>query len=172
MDNLDKLALVQVTDYASKNRGVAAGDVLSVRDIGPANAEIEFRSGRLLVVKHTAAQVVAKIDAVRNAILGRGVDLAVATKTAAYTVGADDYVLLADASGGAFTITLPPAAERPGRVVVVKKIDASGNAVTLDGDGSETIDGATTKALSAQWQTLMVQADGAAWFVLAAGATA
>lgn len=90
----------------------------------------------------------------------------VRTITATTTPTATDYALLADATGGAVTVNLPPAAGNSGRVLIVKKIDASGNAVTLDGDGAETIDGAATQATSTQWNAFTVQCDGTGWFLI------
>lgn len=91
----------------------------------------------------------------------------VAAKTTTFTVGRHETAFLCDATAGAITANLPPAASSLGRVIVAKKVDASGNAVTLDGNGSETIDGATTLALPAQWDKATLVCDGAAWFRLA-----
>ncbi len=87
-----------------------------------------------------------------------------ATKTGAYIITAADSIILADASGGAFTVTLPPAAVN--NTFTIKKVDASGNVVTVDGDGAETIDGALTAALAAQYESLTVITNGANWFVV------
>lgn len=85
-------------------------------------------------------------------------------KTAAYTLGWSDELVLVDATAGAVTITLPPAAQSRGQRVVVKKTDASGNAVTVDGSGAETIDGAATAALAAQYDSVDIQSDGTSWW--------
>lgn len=68
-----------------------------------------------------------------------------------------------DASGGSRTVTLPPASEALGKVFTVIKTDSSSNAVVIDGDGSETINGLTTVSLIGQWQKLSVISNGAAW---------
>lgn len=86
--------------------------------------------------------------------------------TAAYNLLAEDWLVLADATGGAFTVTLPPAASVRNRAYVVKRLNSGGNAVTLDGNGSETIDGATTLPLTAQYQVATVYSDGTEWWVL------
>jgi len=74
--------------------------------------------------------------------------------------------VLVDASGGARVITLPLAASVPGVVIAVKKIDVSVNGVTVDGNGAETVDGGASQLLTAQWQSLSVQSNGTAWFIL------
>lgn len=71
-----------------------------------------------------------------------------------------------NATGGAFTITLPTAVGNTGFMVTLRKSDSSSNAVTIDGDGAETIDGATTLALTAQYDVVGLISDGTAWRVL------
>lgn len=93
-----------------------------------------------------------------------------ATKTAAYTVGeilADSTeIVLCDATAGAFTVTLPPAATNTGRVIGVKKTDSSANAVTIDGNAAELIDGAATLVITAQNAHSVLGCDGVGWKVL------
>lgn len=88
-------------------------------------------------------------------------------KTAAYTATSADCIVLVDATAAATTITLPAAAGASGQLLIVKKTDSSANAVTVDGSGSETIDGATTKSLAAQYDVAIIFCDGTAWHVLA-----
>lgn len=59
------------------------------------------------------------------------VRLAVKTITAAYTVTLADHTLLCDASGGAFTVTLPEVALANGQTFNIKKTDSSAFAVTV-----------------------------------------
>ena len=89
-------------------------------------------------------------------------------KTSAYTI-ADDYTILCDATSAAFTVTLPQAIGCPGRIYIVKKIDSSGNAVTLQGSGSEPIDASNTYSLPSQWKYVVVQSTGSAttgWYII------
>lgn len=85
---------------------------------------------------------------------------------AAYTASWHDETLLVDATGGAVTVTLPAAASNKGLRLVVKKIDASANAVTVDGNSSETIDGAATVSTTTQYDVWRLHCDGAAWHLL------
>lgn len=68
-----------------------------------------------------------------------------------YTLLSEDGYLRCNAVGGNMTVNLPTAYGN-GRLVSIKKIDSSANTVTIDGSGSETIDGATTYVLTTQWQ--------------------
>jgi hypothetical protein len=52
----------------------------------------------------------------------------------------DDYTILADASGGAITVTLHSAASALGPIRIIKT-DATGNAVNVDVTGTDTING-------------------------------
>lgn len=85
------------------------------------------------------------------------------TVTAALTLSLEE-VILCDASGGAFTVTLPPAASHIGRMYRIMKTDSSGNAVTVDGDGSELIDLSTTVSLASQLDNITIVPDGTQWF--------
>jgi hypothetical protein len=95
-----------------------------------------------------------------------GFDLA--TKTSAdspYTVVLSDRdkVLLLNATSGSITVNLPPVASVPvGVTFLFKRIDASGNTVTIDGDGAEAIDGGGTATLLAHTSMRIVN-DGTAW---------
>jgi hypothetical protein len=73
----------------------------------------------------------------------------------------------ADASGGAFTVTLPVAADNLGRKILIKKIDSSANAVTISGTGSDTIEGSATKSLSSQWSSLyLIAGTSGSWEII------
>lgn len=95
-----------------------------------------------------------------GALPGGGGNVAVTTKTANYTATTADYVILVDATGGAVTITLPTAVGNTGKVFVVKRLDASGNTVDVDGNGSQTIDGALTLNIAVQWASYNLISDG------------
>lgn len=87
-------------------------------------------------------------------------------KTGAYSVtGADASKMIAvDATSAPITVSLLAAATAgDGFVVTVKKVDSSTNAVTVDPNSSETIDGAATVSLTEQWQGVTVRSDGTNW---------
>lgn len=71
----------------------------------------------------------------------------------------------ADATGGAITLTLPPAAGCVGRMYGVKRVNAGANAVVVDGNGAETIDGAASKSLDSQWACLIIISNGTNWLI-------
>lgn len=95
-----------------------------------------------------------------------GVALEVVSKTGTYAATMRDGVILGDATGGAFTVTLPTAVGRAGKTFTVKRINSGGNAVTVGTTSSQTIDGSTTYALSSQYASVTVVSDGANWHII------
>lgn len=84
------------------------------------------------------------------------------SKTANYTILSTDQNKLfsGDASGGAFSLTLPTlAAGDAGWSVLIFKSDSGANAVTIVG----TINGGTNIALSQQYLAVLVEWTGTAW---------
>lgn len=94
-----------------------------------------------------------------------GTTLAISTKTTTTTVLSSDDVLIC--SGASFTLTLPAASGLSGKVLRFKHDDSTlGRIYTIDGDGTETIDGATTKKISTQGEVLSIICDGSNWHIL------
>jgi len=87
--------------------------------------------------------------------------------TAGYTVLATDHnqLLAADTSGGSFTILLPASgAMFNGFQIRIMKSDSSGNNVTVDGNGADTINGSLTKSVSSQYVVQTFMWSGSEWF--------
>jgi hypothetical protein len=88
-----------------------------------------------------------------------------ANKTAAYGAASETFIPCDANTVGAFAVTLPTAVGISGRIYVIKKVDASANAVTVTPTGAETIDGAANYPLNAQWQVVRVVSNGANWLI-------
>lgn len=95
-----------------------------------------------------------------------GMAAAYTARTTAYTPTATDFTIAANASAGAFSVTLPTAVGITGEMYVIKKVDSSANAVTVATTSSQTIDGATTRSLPRQYDAITVQSDGANWIII------
>jgi hypothetical protein len=95
-------------------------------------------------------------------------DSTVATRALATSDNAliTDNFIAVDATTGDVTVTLPAASTATGVVLNVKKVDSSANNVILDGNASETIDGATTLSFNVQYQSFTVVCDGTQWWVI------
>jgi len=74
-------------------------------------------------------------------------------------------VILCDCTSNAITVNLPSAIGNQARLTI-KKIDSGGNAVTVDGQGSQTIDGSETATLSAQYASVTIISDNNNWFIV------
>jgi hypothetical protein len=105
-----------------------------------------------------------------DAILKSARDMAISTKTGAYTVTADDRnaLIQGDATSASFSISFPTAASvGSGFKISFKKTDSSTNTVTLDFNGSETADGQATYVMDTQYQAVLIVSDGTNWKILA-----
>ena len=80
-----------------------------------------------------------------------------------YAADADD-VIVVDASSGAVTIDLPALTGIAGRRYQIKCVDST-YAVTVDGDGTETIDGNTTVTLL-QYDSVVLVAGSSEWHIM------
>lgn len=94
--------------------------------------------------------------------------LDVRTITATATLDADDELVLLDSSGGAFTLSLPKATDDL-RDVYILKLTTGSNTVTIDPDGSETIDtlGTDTASLTDANDCIWIAPDGSNWQIVA-----
>jgi hypothetical protein len=91
--------------------------------------------------------------------------LAQTTKTATYTATGSDYFIFCDATAGAMSINLPTAVGSAGKVYVIKKTDATANAVTIDPAGAELVDGAGTLVFSTQYTSYSIVSNNVGWWV-------
>lgn len=103
---------------------------------------------------------------IKGTLKSNGQVLAIAAKSAAYTALVSDEIITGDATSAAFTITLPTAVGKAGQTYTIKRINSGANAVTVGTTSSQTIDGAATYALSAQYKYVKVVSDGANWIIV------
>ena len=87
--------------------------------------------------------------------------------SATTTITTSDYAILADSTAAAITVTLPAASTVTGRIFFIKRVNAGANNVVIDPSAAETIDGAATHTLSAQWARIEIISNGSAWFIIA-----
>lgn len=132
----------------------------------PVPNSVGFVSAGVELARINAAGVGAGVAPHSTLHSGGSFATALTTKTTTYTATGTDRVILGDATGGAFTVTLPTAVGVSGREYVVKKTDSGGNAVTVGTTSSQTIDGSTTKALATQYKFVTVVSDGANWHII------
>ncbi len=97
---------------------------------------------------------------------GASPDIAVVSKSGAYTLTGSDCLVLCDATGGAFTITLPAKSGIDGRMYIIKKTDSSANAIIVDGNGAETIDGGATASITVQYESITIICGSSEWHIV------
>lgn len=90
----------------------------------------------------------------------------VSTSSGPYNATIANNVILADGTSAGFTVNLYTAVGNTGRVITIKKTDSTFNVITIDGNGSETIDGSTTTTLNTQNEAIDMVSDGTNWQVL------
>lgn len=86
-------------------------------------------------------------------------------KPADYTILDTDNIIEFDATGGAVTGTLPTAVGIAGKKLFIVKTDSSTNAVTIDGNLSEFINGNLTWQLISKNDGVKLRSNGANWFI-------
>lgn len=166
---LEQIVLGGVDTSASTGTGYMepdrAGDSFSV-------SEGNFRLWNLtqsiwqtpFIVDRMGAPQIAVGTGDAPASLGGG--CGVRTVIGDYTALSTDCIILASATLAAITVSLPVAATALDKEYTIKKIDSSVNAVTIDPDGAETIDGAATKVISSQWSAAHIVSNGTGWFIV------
>ena len=63
-------------------------------------------------------------------------------------------------------MTLPPVANVPGLIYRIIKLDGTANTVTIDPNGSETINGALTEVISSQYVARSIISTGNVWIII------
>lgn len=142
-----------VTTNASPNITFASGE------IPPAGATITGTNipGGTTIVSATATTAVLSANATGT---GSGITFTIVAATMT-TATEKDNTFLCNAASGAITQPIPAAAAaNAGLELVIKKIDASVNAVTIGG----TVDGVASPTITTQWDYRRIKSDGAAWY--------
>lgn len=83
-------------------------------------------------------------------------------QTSTYTIDNTDCVV--NCTANTFTVTLPTAVGIEGQYFIIK--NSGTGVITLEADGSETIDGALTKVMAVQYESYTVVSNGANWIVI------
>lgn len=110
----------------------------------------------------SASVSLAKYAAGAFGISGSGV----VTRTSTFTASLTEDVILISASGGAVTANLPTAVGNAGKMFFLQKTDSSFNLITIDPNGTQTIQGQTTFNLATQYEEVTIVSDGANWHMV------
>ena len=147
---------------------IGSNDMTLVHDATSTAANRFFCPGSVNFLLITNASVWIRYDSTssRWRVLGEQTADIVQTVTATPVTAAGSNILLIDDDtvGGAVVVNLPAAADST-RMYHIKKLGTAG-IVTVDGSGSETIDGATTAVLTVQFESISIVSDGSNWHVI------
>jgi hypothetical protein len=118
-----------------------------------------------LVVWDENTKALRRIDPARLAV---NTIQRVGVNDANYTATTSDYLIGYTLISAGRTVTLPAANTMTNKKITIK--DESGSAgtynITVDGSGSETIDGAATKVINTNFGSITMYSNGANWFVI------
>ena len=97
-----------------------------------------------------------------GSITATGFAQAYLARTTNYTATTSDYFI--DCTTGTFTVNLFTAVGNTGRILIIK--NSGTGTITVDPNGTQTIDGATTQTLSTQWSRVHIISDGTNWKII------
>lgn len=154
--------------------------LLTFADGTNSDINIQMTSGRL---DFSNPNTTTSFTGAANVVVGAGsanskfevvgsTGYSITTVTATSTLGASNHTVLANNTAGAITLNLPAASTCSGRIYAIKKIGAASNDVIIDPNASETIDAATTKTLTLQYSSVIIQSNGTAWYIIGGHAAA
>ena len=156
--------------YTDAGKGTANSNPMTLNSDGRLDQDIYIDQSMKFVLATTAAgdPPTSSIWTIDNALSLEQLWTTVSKTSDYQSVEADrDKLIRADATSGAVTVTLVAAATAgDGFMLAIKKIDSSGNAVIIDGNASETIDGAATVTLSNQYEVAILICNGTSWNII------
>jgi len=156
----DRLYFTQTTSTTRKV--LAAFD-----DSSGATGDVYYRDGSSNFVRlgigtgNQVLSVASGIPSWKQAIF------AISTQTGTtYTITSTDTVVIADATSNNVAVTLPAASGVTGYRFYIKRKDNAAHTVTIGRTGADTIDGATSQTLDAQYTSATVVSDGSNWYII------
>jgi hypothetical protein len=148
--------------YQQKDTYSVSGTTLTFSSAPPSGTNnIQVVSGTTLSIGTPSDGTVTKAKLAAGALSGDVVSI-----TGATTLTSSHDVVLASSSGGAFQIDLPAAASNADKIMIIKKTSSDLNAITIEGNGAETIDGATSTTLNTQYESIEIVCDGSNWHIV------
>lgn len=156
-------------EYAWTDQAIVVGQDQSITStkLMREDKKIEFRNSNNYI--HSTSTNALKIQSQNIEMGGNYITFNLSTRfrnssqTANFTAGTSN-TYFCNATSGNITATLPAAAD--GQRYTFVKTDSSVNTVTIDGNGSETINGSLTQVLSAQYDRLTIEAEGSVWYII------
>jgi len=121
------------------------------------NADARYlQSG--VVYTHLSSQAISG-----GGIRGKGYVYGIVDKDNTYTATLSDDVIVCSSNSG-FTLTLPAVAGATGKIYHIK--NAGAGTITVDGNGSETIDKLANQSIANQYDSMSVVCNGSEWYII------
>jgi hypothetical protein len=155
------LLILLVIGFHSSYGGVVTQNVRSLSKSGstPLKGNVTLSEGTNITLNQSATNI--SISATASSAMNFGVS----TTTVSLILTSSNSVVLGDASARNISVTLPASSANLGKIFFIKKIDTSGNVVTITGSASDTIDQEVNQPLSVQDQSATIISDGSTWYV-------
>lgn len=154
------IELVSTGSAAPTRFVIASTDTMTFRTNSIERMRITSAGGNVLI-STTTDNNTDKLQ-VNGSIQGTGFNQAYTAKTGTYTATTSDYFI--DCTSGTFTVNLFTAVGNTGRILIIK--NSGTGTITVDPNGTQTIDGATTQSLSTQYSRVHIISDGANWKII------
>jgi len=140
--------------FGTGSNGYIRADNIYLRDLASNTTRIYCDAlGNVAIGTHTPN---SKLDVTSGSIT-----MNYSAITSNYTLTANDYTV---GCSNTITINLPTAVGIRGRVYNIKNIGVG--VITIDANGTETIDGALTQTLNTQYLSYTLQSDGSNWIII------
>lgn len=88
----------------------------------------------------------------------------ITSKVATYTAVLSDFLIKVDTTSGAANVNLFTAIGNNSKELIIKNMGT--NNLTIDANGTETIDGSLTKILTNKYSAVNIFSDGANWVIV------
>ena len=82
------------------------------------------------------------------------------------TLDDTNFYVRGDCTSNDITINLPTAVGNEGLTYIIKKVDSTGNTITIDANSTQTIDGEETQTITQQYTSVKIISNGTNWDIL------
>ena len=158
---------VELTDNANGLRDTDADTKIQVEESTDEDKiRFDTKGSERMIIDDAGLVGIGTSSPVSTLDLQGSLGMKISSISSATTLDATYGIVQASDASGSFTITLPAAASNSGRMYYIKKTNSSSNTITIDGNGAETIDGATTLVLYVQYDAVRIVCNGSSWYVV------
>jgi hypothetical protein len=133
-----------------------------LRVTGAGNVIIDPTQLGAKLLVNTTTDAGTDVVQIAGSISAEGIKQRYLARTTTYTATTSDYFI--DCTSGTFTVNLFTAVGNTGRILIIK--NSGTGTITVDPNGTQTIDGATTQSLATQWSRVHIISDGANWKII------